>query len=80
MKTQTLICLSILILAAFQFAPAQDFASLVQGGEAARQRGEYPKAFENFNQALKSAEMAGDKSKQAQIYNLLGHIYSASPI
>ena len=74
MKTRTLIYLSILILAAFQVGQAQDFAVLVNAGESARQRGEYKQAFANFDQALKSAETAGDQSKQAQVYNLRGHI------
>jgi CHAT domain-containing protein len=75
MKTQPLICLSIIILLTFQFAEAQDFAVLVKAGERARQRGEYSKAFENFGQALKSAETSGDQSKQAQVLISLGHIH-----
>jgi CHAT domain-containing protein len=75
MKAQTSIFIALILLLAFQFVQAQDFASLVQTGETARQRGEYARAFENFNQALNAAETAGDQSKQAQIYNLRGHIH-----
>jgi CHAT domain-containing protein len=75
MKTRILIYLSILILAAFRFASAQDFAVLVKTGELARQRGEYQQAFANFDEALKSAETSGDKSKQAQVFISRGHIH-----
>ena len=75
MKTRTLIYLSIIILATVRLAAAQNFESLVQTGEAARQRGEYARAFENYNRALQSAETSGDKSRQAQVKNFLGHIY-----
>ena len=76
MKSQTSIFISLVIITlTFQVAHAQDFAALVQKGETARQRGEYPQTFKEFNQALKTAEAAGDQSKQAQIYNLLGHLY-----
>ena len=75
MKTRLIIYLLIIISLAFQSTRAQDFASFVQSGETARQRGEYARAFENFNRALQSAETSGDKSRQAQVYNLRGHIH-----
>jgi len=75
MKTQPLIFLSLVILFASQFVHAQNFSLLIQNGEVARQRGEYPKAFESFNQALNIAETWGDKSKQAQTLISLGHLY-----
>ncbi len=64
-----------LILLTIVNLQAQDFASLVMTGEAARQRGEYKQAFADFDQALAAAETSGDKSKQAQIYILRGQIH-----
>ncbi len=75
MKTLRLILLSVLFVCFVGNVQAQDFSSLVKAGESARQRGEYSEAFLNFNQALNLVETSGDKSKQAQIFNLRGHIH-----
>jgi CHAT domain-containing protein len=75
MNIRFLAFISALILAAVLPIPAQDFASLVTAGESARQRGEYKQAFANFDEALKPAETAGDKSKQAQVFIARGHIH-----
>lgn len=75
MNIRSLFFVSIVILSAIVNLQAQDFASLVKAGESLRQRGEYGKAFENFDQALNLAEISGDKSKQAQIFILRGHIH-----
>ncbi len=75
MKTQLLIISAILILLAFSPTKAQDFSALVQNGELARQRGEFAKAIENFNSAKDLALKENDKSRQAQVCNLLGQIF-----
>lgn len=75
MKFRSLFFITVLVVFVFVGIQAQDFSSLVSKAEFARQRGEYPNAFENLKSALDLAEASGDRSKQAQIYNLFGHIY-----
>ena len=75
MNIRAFLLTSILILSGVSVLRAQDFASYLTAGEAARQRGEYKQAFANFDEAAAIAESSGDKSKQAQIFNLRGHIH-----
>ena len=75
MNIRLLVFISALILSAVLHIQAQDFASLTAAGEAARQFGDYKRAFADFDEALKLAESAGDRSKQAQIFSLRGQIH-----
>ncbi len=75
MKIQRIFSLLLFILFTFSIVRAQDFSGLVQSGELARQRGESARAIEDFNIAKDLAVKANDKSRQAQVCNLIGQVF-----
>lgn len=75
MRIQRIFPLLLFILLTFSIVQAQDFSALMQSGELARQRGEFVKSIENFNGAKDLAIKAKDKSRQAQVCNLLGQVF-----
>lgn len=75
MKIHRYFFLTALLLLLVSGIKAQDFASFMQAGELARQRGEFQKAIENFENAKESAVKSSNKSQQAQVSNLIGQVF-----